>query len=140
MVLGLKRFVDVEAGDALDCRKAHHGIIRGDREFTFMNGLFERAPIVRIHPHHHELNRAAKTNHHDLTVVHGRVPQIVNPHGYQVQHTGEEAESVRPAKCLAYLAVHDSLKALPLSLSLLRGLNDWVTWRWTAAFHINNQL
>ena len=140
MVLGLERFVDVETGDAFNCRKTHHGIVSGNREFIFMDSLFEGTPIVCIHPHHHELNRAAKANNHDLAVMHGRVPQVVNPHGYQVQHAGEKTESVRPAKRLAYLSVHDSLKALPLSLGLLSGLNYWVAWRWTAVYHINNQL
>ena len=140
MVLGLKCLVDVEAGDALDRRKAHHDIVRGNRELALMNGFFEGPTIVRIHPHHHELNRSAEANNHYLAVVHGRVPQIVYPHGYQVQHAGEEAQSVRPAQCLTYLAVHDSLKTLPLSLGLLSGLNDWITWRWTAVYHINNQL
>ena len=140
MVLGLKCLVDVEAGDALDRRKAHHDIVRGNRELACMNGFFEGSPIVRIHPHHHELNRAAEPNYHDLTVVHGRIPQIVYPHGYQVQHAGEEAESVRPAQRLTYLAVHDGLEALPLSLILLSGLNDWIAWRGTAVYHFNNQL
>ena len=140
MVLSLKSFVDVETGDALDRRKAHHDIVRGNRELALMNGFFEGPTIVRIHPHHHELNRSAEANNHDLAVVHGRVPQIVYPHGYQVQHAGEEAQSVRPAQCLTYLAVHDSLETLPLSVSLLSRLNDGVFWRWTAAFHINNQL
>ena len=81
MILIFEAAIDVEASDALDRRKAHHDIVRGNRELACMNGFFEGSPIVRIHPHHHELNRAAEPNYHDLTVVHGRVAQVIDPHG-----------------------------------------------------------
>ena len=126
LVLFAEAALDHVPRDAFDQGEDQHHVVGGDCKFARVNSLFQGPAIVRIHPHHHELDPATERDDHDLAVVHCRIAEIVDPHGDQVQHPGQKPERVRTAERLAHFAIHERVEALPLRRSFLTRLDHRV--------------
>lgn len=99
LIFTCETFVNIDASHTFYSREDKHHVICGYHQLCLIDSLLDRPTIVSIPNQHHYLYAATKSNDHHLTIMHGRVAEIVDPQGDQVHGSRQETKRICTAEC-----------------------------------------